>query len=143
MAIDPVVKGVSIQIVTKSYLIIYYNYRVMQFNHLYDLLNTLLLVIVVLGILLPRSWLPYYMVLLAVLFFNSMYNKNSVFVRESSSDPLFSHLIDLATGVQLNRDQYERITDLILVLLFVIALARYTEFITGSVVINNQFKLNF
>lgn len=115
----------------------------MQLSNLYDLLNTLLLVVVILGVLLPKNWLPYYMVLIAVLFFNSMYNKNSVFVRESSSDPLFSHLIDLATGIQLNRDQYERITDWILVLLFIVALARYSEFISGSLVINKQFKLNF
>lgn len=115
----------------------------MQFSHLYDLLNTLLLVIVILGVLLPKSWLPYYIVLIAVLFFNSLYNKNSIFIRESSSDPLFSHLVDLATGVQLNRDQYERVTDWILVALFVIALARYSEFISGSVIINKQFKLDF
>lgn len=113
----------------------------MQVNQLYDILNTLLLVIVILGVLLPKNWLPYYIIFIIILFLNSLYNKNSVFVRESSNDPLFSHLIDLATGVNLNRDQYERITDWILVALFVIALARYSEFISGYIVINKQFKL--
>ena len=113
-------------------------------THFFRLLDlSVIAVMVVLGVLLPRGWLPYYMILIALLFFNSLYNKNSLFVRESSNDPLFSHLIDLATGVQLNRDQYERITDWILVALFIIALARYSEFISGSLVINKQFKLEY
>ena len=115
----------------------------MQFSYLYDLFHILFIIIIILGVFLPRKLLPYYMILITILFFNYLYKNNRLFIRDNKYDPLFYHLIDLATGVKLNRDQYEKITDWILVGLFVIALARYNEFISGSLIINKKYNFYY
>lgn len=109
----------------------------------YNIISSIILIIISFGILLPVRYLPYYIILLIILLINSYFRHKNIFVDDGGGNPIIGNVVTSTTGVHLNRNQYENIINLILLGLIIIAFARYTRFVKGILVINNKIKIAF
>lgn len=112
-------------------------------ERIYNIISSIILIIISFGILFPVNYLPYYIILLIILLINSYFRHKNIFVAEGGGNPLISDFVTTTTGVHLNRDQYENITNWVLFGLIIIAFIRYTRFVKGILVINNKIKIAF